>query len=510
MVSFPREFELLDGTTFQQGAGSGSGSGIRFDYAEERGQYLIYHFKYNDPLSCLLGFSSFSEHCAQGTIVCKEELRLFAQVGGSNATFRAVGTISGNTDCVGVDPRRTFHPFALPIGARTVVSSTITLCSGVWQTNTFDADFRYTMEGYVDFTKEAEAGTELPVPDDVSPRYISWRGRLLYDGNAGGVPTIVASPRGTDPASVSNVALNSEFVLSFPAGQRYSLSCWMDVDGNGTRDVWEPQASRDADEVLLQDDVSWGDTTLIDPDDDKDGLPDWWEMRLIAGRDTPDLHKIEQLFPSGDFDGDGISNREEYRYGTDASDPASAPPRVQFACATQSFGEGTGGAAVQLHLAPPCSTEVTALIRVSRRGSAKESADFVVPAKKIVFTPGQTVQKVDVVLLPDDAREQDESAILEIEGISGQATTGQVSNTTIVIRDSFEDTDNDSLPDTWERENFGDLSASADQDADRDGWDNRREYLRGGNARRSWKADSDNELGLELGVPAPGPWSESR
>ena len=56
-------------------------------------------------------------------------------------------------------------------------------------------------------------------------------------------------------------------------------------------------------------------------DTDKDGLPDAWEKAQLynAGLPTTDLSLIS---PSGDFDKDGISDRQEYLSGTYATDDA--------------------------------------------------------------------------------------------------------------------------------------------------------------------------------------------
>jgi hypothetical protein len=56
-------------------------------------------------------------------------------------------------------------------------------------------------------------------------------------------------------------------------------------------------------------------------DSDKDGLPDAWEKAQLfnAGLPTTDLSLIS---PGGDFDKDGISDRQEYISGTYATDAA--------------------------------------------------------------------------------------------------------------------------------------------------------------------------------------------
>jgi hypothetical protein len=51
----------------------------------------------------------------------------------------------------------------------------------------------------------------------------------------------------------------------------------------------------------------------LDVDSDQDGLPDWWE----------DLYCSGQCHPGDDLDGDGVSNLDEYKAGTNPLDPQS-------------------------------------------------------------------------------------------------------------------------------------------------------------------------------------------
>ncbi len=48
---------------------------------------------------------------------------------------------------------------------------------------------------------------------------------------------------------------------------------------------------------------------------DRDGLPDRWEYELIAWSGGT-LHSLTDVRPQDDFDGDGMTNLEEYRAGT--------------------------------------------------------------------------------------------------------------------------------------------------------------------------------------------------
>jgi List-Bact-rpt repeat protein len=57
------------------------------------------------------------------------------------------------------------------------------------------------------------------------------------------------------------------------------------------------------------------------PDSNGNGLPDWWEMQYFGN--------LNQT-ASGDFDGDGVSNFDEYVEGTNPADPTSLNPRLRI------------------------------------------------------------------------------------------------------------------------------------------------------------------------------------
>lgn len=68
--------------------------------------------------------------------------------------------------------------------------------------------------------------------------------------------------------------------------------------------------------VVLLASVSFVSPVFAEEDTDYDGLPDWWEIQYFG-----DLSQDG----SGDFDGDGSTNLEEYEAGTDPTDPTQGP-----------------------------------------------------------------------------------------------------------------------------------------------------------------------------------------
>jgi hypothetical protein len=56
-------------------------------------------------------------------------------------------------------------------------------------------------------------------------------------------------------------------------------------------------------------------------DSDNDGLPDAWEQLLIDNDRSGRLRTLADVKPGDDFDGDGLTNYQEYLLGTYALDP---------------------------------------------------------------------------------------------------------------------------------------------------------------------------------------------
>lgn len=136
-------------------------------------------------------------------------------------------------------------------------------------------------------------------------------------------PSIIAQPQ---PQIVPSGALASFFVV---AAQTHNLAYQWRFNGtniNGaTTDTLLLQNVGSTNEgqysaVLVN---SSGSVTSAPAamllDGDRDGLPDSWELASFGGLDQ---------YPTGDFDGDGVSNRDEFLDGTSPTNSASARFRL--------------------------------------------------------------------------------------------------------------------------------------------------------------------------------------
>ncbi len=56
-------------------------------------------------------------------------------------------------------------------------------------------------------------------------------------------------------------------------------------------------------------------------DADNDTLPDYWEQQILHAYPDDGIDAIEDVLPEDDFEGDGLTNREEYSRQTNPTDP---------------------------------------------------------------------------------------------------------------------------------------------------------------------------------------------
>ena len=84
------------------------------------------------------------------------------------------------------------------------------------------------------------------------------------------------------------------------------------VDGRGERTILEnaamPPIGKPGDVMRIN--VTAG------QDEDGDGIPDEWEWELVRWANDPAYATLQDVRPGDDYDGDGVSNLDEYRAGT--------------------------------------------------------------------------------------------------------------------------------------------------------------------------------------------------
>jgi hypothetical protein len=111
----------------------------------------------------------------------------------------------------------------------------------------------------------------------------------------------------------------------------------IDVGGGSTPAFSDIDNDGDSDMFIGENDggVNFWRNMSVDHQEDVDGdsLPDYWE-RISWG----DLVTVND--PDGDYDGDGWSNRDEYIYGTDPTDPGGYPDSTPPGAVTGFFAEG--------------------------------------------------------------------------------------------------------------------------------------------------------------------------
>lgn len=93
------------------------------------------------------------------------------------------------------------------------------------------------------------------------------------------IATLMASGISSAVSVTTTLATAGAYVFSnMPNGRAYSISAYVDANTNNAPDSTEANASYSNNPLVLLSAATNVDVVLVDPDNDHDGLPDWWEV----------------------------------------------------------------------------------------------------------------------------------------------------------------------------------------------------------------------------------------
>jgi len=142
---------LSDGSTWRSGAGVYYSYGAYFDRVEVVGDTVRYFLRpQTDRLIYKQTDYDSGDHSSVGTLAASGDLVLEATIGSTTAILRGGAEIVENTPANYPEPR--FNYYSTVVGSVVPFELTYTMTSGTWQSDTFDAQFSYRVQGgSVDF-----------------------------------------------------------------------------------------------------------------------------------------------------------------------------------------------------------------------------------------------------------------------------------------------------------------------------------------------------------------------
>lgn len=157
---------------------------------------------------------------------------------------------------------------------------------------------------------EVDQGTD-PADEDSFLADVS--GSISYGGSkSGDIYVVINTTTNYLPAehSTSISAPGSYMVSGVETLTNYYIRSWLDFNGNGSYDPWEPQGDYSGNPYYLMGNPSGIDIALVDAQDtDGDGLADVWEEKYFGDATS--------AVTNADPDNDTLDNIGEYYKGTD-------------------------------------------------------------------------------------------------------------------------------------------------------------------------------------------------
>ena len=273
-------------------------------------------------------------------------------------------------------------------------------------------------------------------------------GMVSYAGPQAGMIVISADTRtgAWDSRAQTAVSVPGSFsITNVPTLADYWIEAYRDSNGNGTNDEWEATGFYATNSVQLTGNLSGLEIVLSDPDSDGDGLPDWWEIRIVDADPNDNIRSIQDVCPKDDFDGDGVSNGDEYARGTSPTDRTSLPPVLEFADSATAVVESNVTVALPLRLYPSSPGSVVARIYVTSSTAINE-VDYQFSQTDITFSPGQTNSSFSVTINRQNVAESDKAVVFEINLLSGPAVLGSRNRHVLNIVDDTDGTGADPAP----------------------------------------------------------------
>lgn len=362
----------------------------------------------------------------------------------STLRFYTAGDADTDGDLDGLTDAREFFVYhTSPTNVDTDADGLVDGFSGVVTTNLFPGGVHSNGVGFVEGELSWGTSAILADTDDdgvtdgaevaagTDPLDPNWppnvRGTVFYDGLQVGTVRVFAVTSSGSWSTAHHVNLDAPgaYRIANLPPSNYWVRAFVDSDGNGTNDIAEAWGEWPDGSVLITNRVTGIDFSLVDPDNDADGLPDWWEILHWTNTQSQD--------GDGDPDADGYCNWEEYLARTDPDDDASHPFEIE---GTVSYTGPLGGPVVVLATTSDASWEAVGSATISQPGAFSLKR---LPVGASYWIKAFRDSDGDGTIDPGEAR-----------GENGSEYVLDEPCTNVVVALADYDTDGDDLPDWFE------------------------------------------------------------